>query len=124
MYLAFLRRSRRCVSYEICVLPGLEARLVDLACNTLFTLLESKKRIDITDVVLPWRPLYDLLERELYPKQRKTGTTSSLASSLMTLADTAQRFFPPHEAQDMLATFLPRLNGQKLETIVCWTMAI
>jgi len=62
--------------------------------------------------------LYDALAKELYPKQRKTGLTSSLASSLMTVADAAQRFFPPHEGPNMLALFLPFLNGQKLETIV------
>lgn len=104
-------------SYELCVTPGLEPRIVDLSSNMAQTLLESKKRINIHDLVLPWKPLYDLLEQELYPKQRKTGLTN-IANNLMTLADTAQRFFPPHEAPNMLATFLPWLNGQNLDTVV------
>lgn len=57
------------------VLPGMDARLVDLAVNQAITLLEPKKRIDITDLQLPWRPIYAILEKELFPKQRKTGIT-------------------------------------------------
>ena len=107
--------------YELCVLPGLDARVIDLSANMCMVLLESKKRIDITDLVLPWKPLYQLLERELFPKQRKTGLTN-IANNLMTLADSCQRFFPPHETSAMLATFLPRLNGEKLDTIVRSTL--
>lgn len=39
------------------------------------SLLESKKRIDISDIRLPWRPIFAILEKELFPKQRKTGLT-------------------------------------------------
>lgn len=81
------------------------------------TLLEPKKRIDIRDLQLPWRPLYNILERELFPKQRKTGLTT-ISASLLNLAEFCQRFFPPHEASAMLATFLPRLNGSKLGSIL------
>ncbi|GAA6033408.1 hypothetical protein JCM8097_006736 [Rhodosporidiobolus ruineniae] len=95
--------------FEISVLPGLDARLVDIAVNQAITLLEPKKRIDISDIQLPWRPLYDLLEKELFPKQRKTGLTN-VASTLLSLVEYSQRFFPPHEIPAMLATFLPRLS--------------
>jgi proteasome activator subunit 4 len=63
------------------VLPGMDARLVDIATNQAITLLEPKKRIDISDLQLPWRPIYDILEKELFPKQRKTGLTC-VSSSL------------------------------------------
>ncbi|GAA5990546.1 hypothetical protein JCM10908_003124 [Rhodotorula pacifica] len=95
--------------FELSVLPGMDARLVDIAVNQAITLLEPKKRIDISDLQLPWRPLYALLEKELFPKQRKTGTTN-VATTLLSLVEYSQRFFPPHEIPAMLATFLPRLS--------------
>jgi proteasome activator subunit 4 len=35
----------------------------------------KKNRISRKDIVLPWRPLYDILRYELFPKGRKTGLT-------------------------------------------------
>ncbi|GAA5990324.1 hypothetical protein JCM11641_006250, partial [Rhodosporidiobolus odoratus] len=95
--------------FEISVLPGMDARLIDIAVNQAIALLEPKKRIDISDLQLPWRPLYDLLKKELFPKQRKTGLTN-VATTLLSLVEYSQRFFPPHEIPAMLASFLPRLS--------------
>lgn len=53
----------------------MDARLVDIAANQAIALLEPKKRIDISDLQLPWRPIFAILEKELFPKQRKTGLT-------------------------------------------------
>lgn len=94
------------------------------------SLLESKKRIDISDMQLPWRPIFAILEKELFPKQRKTGLTyfhlaqltrhheadahsvlSNVSSTLLYLTEYSQRFFPPHEIPAMLQTFLPRLSA-------------
>lgn len=61
--------------FELAVLPGMDARLVEIAATMCMTLLESKKRIDISDMQLDWRPIYKILEKELFPKQRKTGLT-------------------------------------------------
>lgn len=60
------------------MLPGMDARLVDISANMAIALLESKKRIDISDLQLPWRPIYAILEKELFSKQRKTGMTCAL----------------------------------------------
>ncbi|GAA5921528.1 hypothetical protein JCM1841_000553 [Sporobolomyces salmonicolor] len=95
--------------FELSVLPGMDARLVDIAVNQAINLLEPKKRIDISDLQLPWRPIYAVLEKELFPKQRKTGLTN-VATNLLSLTEYSQRFFPPHEIPSMLATFLPRLS--------------
>ncbi|GJN88228.1 hypothetical protein Rhopal_001193-T1 [Rhodotorula paludigena] len=95
--------------FDISVLPGMDARLVDIAVNQAIALLEPKKKIDISDLQLPWRPIYAILEKELFPKQRKTGITN-LATTLLSLVEYSQRFFPPHEIPAMLATFLPRLS--------------
>ncbi|SCV72468.1 BQ2448_4005 [Microbotryum intermedium] len=96
--------------FELSVLPGMDARLVDIAANMTMSLLENKKRIDITDIQLPWRPIFAILEKELFPKQRKTGLTN-VSATLLSLTEFSQRFFPPHEIPAMLETFLPRLSS-------------
>lgn len=104
-----LRAKLARLYFELSVLPGMDARLVDIAVNQAIALLEPKKKIDISDLQLPWRPIYAILEKELFPKQRKTGITN-LATTLLSLVEYSQRFFPPHEIPAMLATFLPRLS--------------
>ncbi|KAM0751556.1 hypothetical protein T439DRAFT_300497 [Meredithblackwellia eburnea MCA 4105] len=96
--------------FELSVLPGLDTRLVELSASMTMSLIESRKRIAISDMQLPWRPIYAILEKELFPKQRKTGLTN-VSSTLLYLTEYSQRFFPPHEIPAMLQTFLPRLSA-------------
>ena len=94
--------------YEIAVLPGMDARLIDVAASMGMALLESKKKIDINDLQLPWKPIYSVLEKELFPKQRKTGMTN-ISATLLNLTEFSRRLFPPHEISAMLKCFLPRI---------------
>lgn len=115
-----LRKTRARLArlyYELAVLPGLNTRCIELAANMCMTLIENKKKCDIKDLVLPWRPLYNILEKELFPKRRRTGLTN-IADVLLDLAETAQRFFPPSEADDMLQTFLPKMDGSNLNSVI------
>lgn len=88
----------------------MDARLVDISANMTISLIDSKKRIDILDLQLSWRPIYAILSKELFPKQRKTGLTN-ISSTLLSLTEYTQRFFPPHEIPAMLQEFLPRLSS-------------
>ncbi|SJX61736.1 related to BLM10-proteasome activator subunit [Sporisorium reilianum f. sp. reilianum] len=115
-----LRKTRARLArlyYELAVLPGLNTRCIELAANMCITLIENKKKCDIKDLVLPWRPLYNILEKELFPKRRRTGLTN-IADVLLDLAETAQRFFPASEADDMLRTFLPKMDGSNLNSVI------
>ena len=105
-----IRAKLAMLYFEIAVLPGMDARLVDVAASMGMALLESKKKIDISDLQLPWRPIYAVLEKELFPKQRKTGLTN-ISSTLLNLTEFSQRFFPPHEVSAMLKCFLPRISS-------------
>lgn len=99
--------------YHLTVLPGMEARIAEVTSKMCMTLLEGKRRLSIADLVLPWRPLYTLLERELFPKQRKTGMTT-ISDTLLDLAECAQRFFDPDEAEEMLREILPMMDGSNI----------
>ncbi|PWZ00606.1 hypothetical protein BCV70DRAFT_199880 [Testicularia cyperi] len=115
-----LRKTRARLArlyYELAVLPGLDTRFVELSANMCMTLIENKKKCDIKDLVLPWKPLYSILEKELFPKQRRTGLTN-ISDTLLDLAETAQRFFPASEADEMLRTFLPKMDGSDLNSVI------
>jgi len=91
----------------------MEARIAEVTAKMCMTLLDGKRRSSIADLVLPWRPLYTLLERELFPKQRKTGMTT-ISDTLLDLAEYAQRFFDPREAEEMLKEMLPMMDGSSI----------
>lgn len=103
--------------YELAVMPGMDPRIIEAASATCVTLLANKKRLDIIDLQLPWEPLHAALEVELFPKKRKFGLTN-ISITLLSLTEYCQRFFPPHEAPKMLDTFLPRLDGSSLNSIL------
>jgi len=105
------------IYFHVAVLPGLETRIVELAANTCMALIESKKRINNHDLVLPWRPLHALLVKELFPKNRRSDR-SGISETLLDLAEVAQRFFDPDATEEMLQTFLPRLNGASLNSVI------
>lgn len=62
-----------------------------------------------------WEPMYKILDKEIFPKQRKTGHTAVFAT-LLSLTEYAARFFAPHHTSAMLATFLPKLDGTTLNS--------
>lgn len=96
-----------------------------------------KKLVSIHDLRLPWRPLLDMLQKELFPKRRKAGHTwvaslllgtrsaaHSLASFpanrnistfLLDMAEVSQRFFHPGDVDEMLAKILPSLHGDDID---------
>lgn len=95
----------------------MEARIAEVTAKMCMTLLDGKRRTSIADLVLPWRPLYTLLQRELFPKQRKTGMTT-ISDTLLDLAEYAQRFYDPLEAEEMLKEMLPMMDGSSINSIL------
>ena len=99
--------------YELAVSPGMDARLVENFASTVLQLVEKKSLIDRSDVLLPWRPIYDILSREIFPKGRKTGLTN-VSGALLSLCEGCQRFFDPRESNEMLDQILGRMDGNDI----------
>lgn len=59
------------VYYELCVTPGMPAQIVAIAAEGLLVLTRSKKKLSIEDLRLPWKPIYDLLSKEVFLSRRK-----------------------------------------------------
>lgn len=99
--------------YELAVSPGMDARLVENFASTVLQLVEKKGLIDRSDVLLPWRPIYDILSTEIFPKGRKTGLTN-VSGALLSLCEGCQRFFDPRESDAMLDEVLGRMDGNDI----------
>ena len=99
--------------YELAVSPGMDARLVETFASTVLQLVEKKSLIGRSDVLLPWRPIYDILSREIFPKGRKTGLTN-VSGALLSLCEGCQRFFDPRESDAMLDEVLGRMDGNDI----------
>jgi proteasome activator subunit 4 len=58
--------------YELCVLPGMEPRVIRSWADMLSRLLSSgpKRKLQATDLELPWQPLWHILQKDLWPKKR------------------------------------------------------
>lgn len=63
------------------------------------------------DFRIPWRPLYDALYNELFPHPNKLSRHSlNLSPVFLNVAEAAQRFFHPDEADEMLEVILPQFD--------------
>jgi proteasome activator subunit 4 len=68
------RAKLACMYYELCLLPGLEPRVIRSWADMLSRLLASKpdqkRKLEAKDLQLPWQPLWRALQKELWPKRR------------------------------------------------------
>ena len=62
--------------YELCLLPGLDVRVIRNWADMISRLLGKnvKRRLESKDLQLSWRPLWRVLYKELFPKKRLTQT--------------------------------------------------
>ncbi|KAI8327990.1 hypothetical protein BC941DRAFT_246334 [Chlamydoabsidia padenii] len=59
------------VLFQLTVTPGMDYALVEVWSNMCVRLIRKKKKLGPSDLVLPWKPLYDLIERAVFTKARQ-----------------------------------------------------
>ncbi|KAE9410730.1 ARM repeat-containing protein [Gymnopus androsaceus JB14] len=107
--------------YSLVTLPGIEARVVRSWADMLSRLLATKagkRKLESTDLQLPWQPLWRALQKELWTKKRIQDSSRNFINILLFTADQCKRYYPGDEIQNMLATFLPMLTQETVLTIV------
>lgn len=63
------------VYFHICLVPGMPLHIVSSASDTLNVLIRSKKKLGIDDMRLPWKPIWDVLSKDLFLKRRQFEIT-------------------------------------------------
>ena len=56
---------------EIAVTPGMPMKVMSVAAEGVNFLTRSKRKLSIDDLRLPWKPIYKIVEKELFLCRRK-----------------------------------------------------
>ncbi|ETW87560.1 hypothetical protein HETIRDRAFT_469691 [Heterobasidion irregulare TC 32-1] len=110
-------RARLCrLYYELCLLPGIEPRVihswVDMLARLLLNKPNSKRKLESVDLQLPWKPLWRALQKEIPMKGRLYDSSRNLVNILLYLAEMCRRYFPAEEIPEMLSTFVPLVTSE------------
>ncbi|XP_077865747.1 proteasome activator complex subunit 4-like [Saccoglossus kowalevskii] len=98
--------------YELLTIPDLEFRLIQKFAHTLVTLLKKKALLSRDDLILPWRPLYKVVERVYYSHYEPLGLEwlpPTIDNVLKNLIKCARLYFPLESTQEMLDEWRPLL---------------
>ena len=57
--------------YHVCTTPGMPNHIVGSCADTLQMLVRSKNKLSIEDMRLPWKPVYDVLNKDLFLTRRQ-----------------------------------------------------
>ncbi|KAF8213422.1 hypothetical protein K438DRAFT_1750713 [Mycena galopus ATCC 62051] len=99
--------------YELILLPGIEARTCRNWIHMFNRVLANKpgvhRKLEIADLQLPWKPLWRIVKKELWPSCRKRSDLGgrNMINLLLFTAERANPYFPASEIPEMLATFMP-----------------
>ncbi|KIY51373.1 hypothetical protein FISHEDRAFT_37518 [Fistulina hepatica ATCC 64428] len=105
------------IYYHVCVTPGTSNSVIAMCAETFVNLTRSRKKLSIDDMQLPWKPVYEILEHDLFLKRRRFEYTG-LSFYMGYLAENARWFYGASDIDAMLATFLPQMNGTNLDSIL------
>lgn len=103
--------------FHIATTPGMPTQVMAVCADGLSNLTRSKKKLNIDDMRLPWKPIYDILRKDLFLTRRQFEY-SQLSWCMGYLADISRRFFHPAAIEEMLGTFLPEFNGTNLDSVL------
>ncbi|XP_053568667.1 proteasome activator complex subunit 4 [Bombina bombina] len=116
--------------YELVTIPKLEISMMQGFARLLISLLRKKELLSREDLQLPWRPLYEMLERILYSKTEHLGlnwfpnsyrqglsSTKTLVLNILhrcsvegvlkTLVKACRPYFPDDATAEMLEEWRP-----------------
>lgn len=98
--------------YQLVLIPDLDASRITLFTNILNTLLRKKHLLHPTELTLPWKPLYELMQRLLDSSYEDVGllhVPSYLSSVLRNLISNCRFYFSLESQEEMLSEWRPLL---------------
>ncbi|KAJ3973169.1 hypothetical protein EV361DRAFT_980091 [Lentinula raphanica] len=105
------------IYFHVSITPGMPAQIIATCADGFKMLTQSKKKISIEDMRLPWKPIYNILSHDLFLSRRQFEYTQ-LSWCMGYIAENSRRFFHPAAINEMLSTFIPLMNGSQLDTIL------
>ncbi|KAG0312267.1 hypothetical protein BGZ99_009606 [Dissophora globulifera] len=108
------------VFWELTIAPGMDSTMVEIWSQYCRRLIKKKDLIGPKDLALTWRPVYDILERTLFPKNRQRALLSESKRMLrvIQLIEEAQRFFTPEASAEILEEFVPKMTASNLPELL------
>jgi proteasome activator subunit 4 len=103
--------------FHLATLPAMPTQVVAVCADALRNLVKSSKVVTVEDLRLPWRPIYDILHKDIYLSRRQFEYTQ-LSWIMGYIASNSRRFFHPAAIDEMLSTFVPQINGTDINTIL------
>ncbi|KAI0076264.1 hypothetical protein K474DRAFT_1757648 [Panus rudis PR-1116 ss-1] len=103
--------------YHICTTPGMPNHMIASIADNLQALTRSKRKLSIEDMRLPWKPIYNILSKDLFLTRRQFEI-SQTSWYMGYVAENTRRFFHPAAIDEMLATFIPMISGTELSSIL------
>ncbi|KAF8168284.1 hypothetical protein B0H34DRAFT_792908 [Crassisporium funariophilum] len=103
--------------FHISITPGMSSQIVATCADGFNSLTKSKHKISIDDMRLPWKPIYDILSQDLFLTRRQFEYTQ-ISWCMGYIAENSRKFFHPAAINEMLATFLPHLDGTNLDSVL------
>ncbi|KAF9535513.1 hypothetical protein CPB83DRAFT_841889 [Crepidotus variabilis] len=103
--------------FHLSITPGMPAQMIATCADGFKAFTRSKHKVTIDDMRLPWKPIYDILSQDLFLSRRQFEYTQ-ISWCMGYIADNSRKFFHPNTINEMLSTFLPLLDGTKLDTIL------
>lgn len=98
--------------YQLILVPELDASLIALFANVITTLLKKKHLLHPSELVLPWKPLYQMMQRLLDSSYEDVGlihVPPYLTSVLRSLIRSCRDYFPIASIEEMLSEWRPLL---------------
>ncbi|KAI9462941.1 hypothetical protein F5148DRAFT_1212253 [Russula earlei] len=108
--------------YELCILPGIEPRLIrnwaDMLSRLLAGKLDTHRKLEPEDLQLPWRPLWRVLQKEIWPKTRFQDQSRNVVNIFLYVAERSRYYYFASDIPEMLETFIPLITQETYLTIM------
>ncbi|KAG8905939.1 hypothetical protein FRB99_007944 [Tulasnella sp. 403] len=117
-----LRASLARVYYELIFVPAMDPSFVQVFASTLRLLIGNKpgsrRKLELHELTLPWEPLWEVMEPEVWHRKRAIVSSRNLQNVLLRVAEACSDYFPPSEIPKILDTFLPRFTQETATTVL------
>ncbi|THH18097.1 hypothetical protein EW146_g2829 [Bondarzewia mesenterica] len=108
--------------YELCLLPGIEPRVlhnwVDMFTRLLVDRPDARRKLEATDLQLPWKPLWRVLQKELWTDAKLYNSSRNIVNVLLFLASKSNRYFSAEDIPEMLSTLIPLITQDTYLAII------